>query len=213
MGNLYTDTCLLYPGVYTYMVRGLKMENSPSGTYYNLSQGISDTAWNSNYLVVNAAATYSAASNVITFTNNSTNATTYAWDFGDNSTSTQQNPTHPYLDGSYTVTLIAGNGCDADTITIPVVIATGIHDVIADAAQVTVFPNPSSGMFTLSLENRTLYPATLAVFSSTGACVYNLPVQSDKTVVDLSQLPSGMYSLLLRTENGVLRSKRIVINR
>lgn len=212
MGNLYTDTCLLYPGVYTYMVRGLKMENSPSGTYYNLSQGISDTAWNSNYLVVNAAATYSAASNVITFTNSSTNATTYAWDFGDNSTSTQQNPTHPYLDGSYTVTLIAGNGCDADTVTIPVIIATGINDVVADAAQVTVFPNPSNGMFTLSLENRTLYPATLAVYSRTGACVYNLPVQSDKTLVDLSQFSSGMYSLLLRTDNGMLISKRVFVN-
>lgn len=213
MGNLYTDTCLLYPGVYTYMVRGLKMENSPSGTYYNLSQGISDTAWNSNYLVVNAAATYSAAGNVITFTNSSSNATTYAWDFGDNSTDTQQNPTHPYLDGSYTVTLIAGNGCDADTITIPVVIATGINDITADAAQLQVFPNPSNGMFTLSLENRMLYPATLKVYNSTGACVYNLPVQSDKTAVDLSQLPSGMYSLLLRTESGALLHRRIVLNR
>lgn len=54
------------------------------------------------------------------FTNN-TNATSYQWDFGDGSTSTQANPTHTYNNfGSYNVTLIAkdANGC-SDTLTKP----------------------------------------------------------------------------------------------
>ncbi len=44
----YTDSCLVYPGTYTYMVSALLLQQSPSGTYYNLSQGISDTALNTN---------------------------------------------------------------------------------------------------------------------------------------------------------------------
>lgn len=47
----------------------------------------------------------------VTFTNTSTNATTYTWDFGDGSpTSTEKSPTHTYAEpGGYTVTLTAGN--------------------------------------------------------------------------------------------------------
>ena len=47
----------------------------------------------------------------VMFTNYSQNATSYAWDFGDNSgTSTEKNPTYTYADGgTYTVKLTATN--------------------------------------------------------------------------------------------------------
>ena len=42
------------------------------------------------------------------------NATSYKWNFGDGSTSTQQNPTHAYTNpGAYTITLSASNSCGA----------------------------------------------------------------------------------------------------
>lgn len=48
---------------------------------------------------------------IITFTNTSVEAATYAWDFGDGGTSTATNPAHTYTaTGSYTVTLTATNG-------------------------------------------------------------------------------------------------------
>jgi PKD repeat protein len=48
----------------------------------------------------------------VTFTNSSTNATSYSWDFGDGGTSTAQNPAHTYTTaGIYTVELTAtGSG-------------------------------------------------------------------------------------------------------
>lgn len=46
----------------------------------------------------------------VTFTNTSTNATSYLWDFGDGSTSMNPDPTHVYeMPGTYTVTLEATN--------------------------------------------------------------------------------------------------------
>jgi PKD repeat protein len=52
---------------------------------------------------------------VVTFTNKSTNAKTYAWDFGDNTTSTEQTPVHTYAAyGVYTVKLsVTGDGGSA----------------------------------------------------------------------------------------------------
>jgi PKD repeat protein len=53
----------------------------------------------------------------IKFTDKSTNApTSWAWDFGDTATSTDQNPTHSYqLKGLYTVSLTARNDNGRDT--------------------------------------------------------------------------------------------------
>lgn len=65
----------------------------------------------------------------VTFTNTSTGtvgSTTYNWNFGDATTSTQQNPTHTYgAGGTYTVTLTVTNfpGC-SDTYTMAVTALT-----------------------------------------------------------------------------------------
>lgn len=53
----------------------------------------------------------------VTFSNTSTNADEYFWDFGDGSTSDQANPSHTYAQsGDYTVTLSAINRCDSTVI-------------------------------------------------------------------------------------------------
>jgi hypothetical protein len=53
------------------------------------------------------------------FTDESTGGPSeWLWEFGDGDTSTEQNPTHPYLaEGTYTVTLTATNAVDSDSIT------------------------------------------------------------------------------------------------
>ena len=54
----------------------------------------------------------------VTFTNTSTNSTNYAWDFGDNGTSTDKNPQHTYLAGGvYTVKLTATGEGGSNSIT------------------------------------------------------------------------------------------------
>ncbi|MEI8046799.1 MAG: PKD domain-containing protein [Bacteroidota bacterium] len=51
------------------------------------------------------------APSIATFTNNTTNAVSYSWNFGDGNTSTEKNPTHTYTtQGQYTITLEGKNG-------------------------------------------------------------------------------------------------------
>lgn len=51
----------------------------------------------------------------VTFTNNSIDAGSYLWDFGDGNTSTEISPTHTYsAEDDYTVTLTATNECGDD---------------------------------------------------------------------------------------------------
>ena len=72
----------------------------------------------------------------VVLTNTSTNATSYEWDFGDGTTSTEKNPTHRYESiGSYIITLVAKNpsGSQQYRVTVnipkPKVYVTGIQYV------------------------------------------------------------------------------------
>lgn len=61
---------------------------------------------------------YCQAPALVNFTNESFNAGTFQWNFGDGGTSNQLNPSHTYANpGLYTVTLIASGGaCGSDTV-------------------------------------------------------------------------------------------------
>ena len=53
---------------------------------------------------------------LVTFTNNTLGAATYAWDFGDGNTSVIDNPIHNYTFGVYSVMLIAKQGSCTNTL-------------------------------------------------------------------------------------------------
>lgn len=87
--------------------------------------GCTDTLVRSNYIFVATppqadfvpGQTLFCAGTEVQFTDLSVGATDWFWDFGDNGTSSEQNPIHEFVDsGFYSVTLIAlNNGCP-DTI-------------------------------------------------------------------------------------------------
>lgn len=85
----------------------------------NALTGEKDTLIATNYInvVADPVVDFSATpllgcvgTNAITFTNLSSNATNFIWDFGDGQSSTATNPVHSYANpGTYTVKLIARN--------------------------------------------------------------------------------------------------------
>lgn len=100
---------------------------------------------------VSAAFSSSNSGLTYTFTDGSTNAVTWAWDFGDGNTSTQQNPVHTYASGgNYTVTLTvtSPSGCVAttsQTVSVPVGMAAALWSGLQ------VRPNPFHGHLEIGL--------------------------------------------------------------
>lgn len=89
----------------------------------------------------------------VNFSNQSTGAGSYSWDFGDGSTSTLQNPTHTYNTiGSFTVKLVAtnANGC-SDSL-----VKANYINVIRPVAAIANVPDsgcvPMSKVFDVSLD-------------------------------------------------------------
>lgn len=91
-----------------------------------------------NYPLANFSFDSAACTNpcAVQFTNSSTYANTFFWDFGDGTTSTEENPSHEYTSGElFTVTLTASNQYGNSTST----------------AEINVIePYPPSAVFTLT---------------------------------------------------------------
>ncbi len=124
--------------------------------------------------------TFSIASGgVVTFTNASTNATGYTWDFGDGNTSTDESPTHTYTQNSdFDVTLTATNGVGAsDVSTQTVTITNAVTIDIADLSQLAILENRPKGTIIVEI--------AAVVTNSNKTPVYSI----------LSQNPAGAIGL------------------
>lgn len=153
----------------------------------------------------NATVTFNAAA--------SQNANTYSWDFGNGTQGTGVNPTATYTaNGTYTVTLIATNDCGSDTATSTVVIQ-GINVRENLLTSVFVFPNPSSGIFTLK-GMHSLTNVRITVVDLSGKVVMKKQLDNGITeiVLDLSKLASGTYQLQLTSNEGSA-VKSLIINK
>jgi PKD repeat protein len=166
--------------------------------------------------------TVAVGSNVL-FTNSSTNATSYLWNFGNGMTSTDQNPWTVYNQiGTYNVQLIAyGIGtCDNDTteLTIQVMDASSIVEMNS-LLLVNIYPNPSNGQFELTLQSSTPITLTISIYDRIGKLVETLAqstvVNGQTTIsVDLSgfNLADGIYSIVLQSEEGKLTKSILLSN-
>ncbi len=92
----------------------------------------------------------------VAFTNLSTGAVSYQWDFGDGSGSAQQQPTHAYNNGgTYTITLIAMSNCYCS-------------DTIQSTITVSSLPGPD-----ISCPSTVCAFDTATYSTSTSGCNYN----------------------------------------
>lgn len=156
---------------------------------------------------------------IVTFTNSSTNANGYIWDFGDGNTSTDENPWNTYdTEGQYTVSLIAINGvCPNDTTTtlIDVIDNSSVQELDGVNA-ITIYPNPSDGVFNIgiTIESNDVYLGEL--FDITGKRVkplFNELLNSGDNQIEINLndlgLTQGVYQLKISNESGSIYHKII----
>ena len=164
----------------------------------------------------NPAANFTVPLNVcknqtITLSDNSTNTpTAWSWTLTGASpaTSTLQNPAVSYANaGTYTISLVSSNANGASAIvskTIEIGECTGIETNNPQTENlVSVFPNPSTGYYVVNLTNA----AEITIFNILGQKVITKLLLSGKSTIDLSNQPSGVYSLIIGNS-----TKRININ-
>jgi PKD repeat protein len=154
----------------------------------------------------------------VSFANTTTSdvVATYAWDFGDNSTSIDPSPIHVYAQsGTYTVTMIATSACGSDTATSTItVIVVGIP-LQANEKYVRAYPNPNNGLFNLTLQLSSADNINVNVYNANGQVVYTQKlgyINNENVALDLSTLSPGIYNVNIQGQNTQI-TKRINIVR
>ncbi len=149
--------------------------------------------------VVNADFSAVVNGGAATFTDISTGATSWLWDFGDGNTSTVQNPIHTYSsNGPHFVTLSINNG--TCTFSDSVSLSVGIEK-IAENMTLSIFPNPASLETTLSFSQNLPEALSLELFSTEGKILMKKRMKTGDTSItlDLHELSPSMYYIRLFT--------------
>jgi len=208
-GTTFTDLCLKYKGVYSYMVRAVKLENTPSGTYYNMSEGIADTANNTTNIKTHAAFTSTLNATQVDLNNSSVNASSYFWDFGNGQTSTLVNSSVTYtVNTSFLITLISTNACDKDTAYEAVTIAeVGLKENVLES-EISLFPNPSKGTF--NIQNDRNENMDVFIYTIEGKRIANYFSLKNEDSIDMKSFDKGLYFVRIKIGEEVLTKKLVL---
>jgi len=155
---------------------------------------------------------YSINGASVTFTNNSTGATSYYWDFGDLQTSTDENPVHDYfaISNSYTVILIVQNECGSDTLSQVVDIVVSLEEIIG--ANCNIYPNPANEVLYLNYELPEGQSGQLDIYNMQGEKVNSIMLKSGvKFMAIKHKLNNGMYIYRFVIDNNITRDGKLII--
>jgi PKD repeat protein len=154
------------------------------------------------------------------FTNASTDADTYEWDFGDDSpVSTEENPTHQYDEnGDYTVTLTVTNDCGTRTTTEQVNAVVNSLIQLDNPFGLQVLPNPSNGLFQLSFQGSVSSDLRFELHDLQGKLIksysFDRERNSSQTIFtfDAQSLSEGVYLLKVMDQEKSM-TRKIIIQR
>lgn len=158
---------------------------------------------------------FEEAGATITFTNNSTGGTAVEWDFGDNTTSNEENPVHTYAGpGEYEVTLTVTHDCGFSVYTQTITVsASSTIDLDENGYALVATPNPFAGQVFVKYELKESYrDASLSVFDVLGQQVATALLSANNgTVAFGDELSgSGVYFLRLVVDGKVGKAVRMV---
>lgn len=207
--TFFTHECIPSEAVYHYMVRAVELKSTGSGTFYNLSPGIRDSAVFVQPNILSSEFGYIQSGDTIQFINESSFADQYEWDFGDGTVSNEENPTHIYtVSGEYEVRLIARNECNADTSYVIVDFVLTSTGPLGDVSEIEIFPNPTKGY--IMVKGLTKIVA-YHIWNSAGMKVQSGYIQPSADRMDVRFLAAGLYYLqwVSNNEENIVRQKFI----
>lgn len=83
---------------------------------------------------------------------------------------------------------------------------------IENIAGINIFPNPSNGKFGIEMNNQQLAAdlMNLEIYNSLGEKIYQVAIQTPESTIDISNQPSGIYFLNIKTEKESFSQKLII---
>jgi len=219
---------------YQWNLNGNPISGATSQTYDASAQGVyTVTVTNtdpcdgvgtstSTVVFVNTTPTASATSNIngnnVEFTNNSTGATTYAWDFGDGSNSTLANPSYTYATGgNYVVTLTATNGSCSDVFIINLN-SVSIGDELTLIENISIYPNPANSNATLSVVLKEAKGFDVMLLDISGKLIFNENISNtnvgeNRVNIPVSEIENGIYFVRIIFENNQSEIIKLMVNK
>jgi alpha-tubulin suppressor-like RCC1 family protein/PKD repeat protein len=147
---------------------------------------------------------YTLSNDTFYFANNSLNYDNLSWSFGDGNYSSDENPFHQYLlNGQYDVLLIVYNNCGSDTFSLTINVTTLNAEILNSHAsgKVHLFPNPTSGNFTILSAD--LIIQELQLFNISGKLVWKKVINSNQYKTAVNNLPAGTYLARIIHSEGI----------
>ncbi|NVN95882.1 MAG: PKD domain-containing protein [Bacteroidetes bacterium] len=148
--------------------------------------------------------------NQIQFSDSSSLADVYTWDFGDGNHSNLQNPFHTYTSSAtYNVKLIVSNNCGSDTISKS--FQYFLSDIIDKGKSlISIYPNPSKDIFNIKIPiDNGVY--SYEVINPEGKIIIHSSVSSSTInnllTINLTNEAKNIYYLTIYTQNKPLRYK------
>jgi PKD repeat protein len=200
---------------YPYTIPNLISITSSSATtsattfwYYLYDWEVAEAACRSprvpvNVTVEGAFFNYSATGLDVQFNDASTSATSWAWDFGDGSSSTDQNPQHSYnQSGTYVVSLIVDGNVNCQYTT-TITINLNSTTVIEGTIEASLMPNPANSATVINFNNPLKSDTELQLIAVDGKVISNqiMPAGTLRQAIELDKLSAGMYFIRLRSGN------------
>ena len=189
---------------------------SSPGSYFLESTSVGNCVTTSNTINISytpspfAQFNYSVNGSYATFSNQSNNALSYYWSFGDGSSSTALNPGHFYPNpGVYQVSLTATNECGtSSTATNTIVISppSGVHDHEM-LSQISFGPNPSTGLLTINIPYSDV---VVSIVDVSGRVVAKYS-SSNLQEIEHAGLRKGQYLLRFESPSGAERIEKITV--
>ncbi|MEL4455099.1 PKD domain-containing protein [Lutimonas vermicola] len=177
------------------------------------------------YPMATADYSYEVTNYDVHFINNSLNADSHYWDFGDGNISTEESPTHTYdSSGYYSVVYTATNdkcGTSEFTETIEVIGNVLSFDDNFKDKSIAFYPNPSNGAFTIKITppNPIVSDISIAITSAQGQTIYTevfnpiFAVSYEGSIykeIHLNYFTKGIYIVNVESNNFAGNAKLIL---
>ena len=121
------------------------------------------------------------------------------------------------IQGTYTVYDTLQNSCGMDsilTIHLTLTSCPGWEEYPESKNGFKIFPNPSKGSFTITIETKESMEAVLSVYDISGSLIYKRTIETESKKgfnFHLTNLKKGVYLIQLQTGNKFLSNKLIVL--